>query len=124
MEIKTVMIVDDNEGDQLLTEIEIKEFDPSVEIHKAYDGQEALDKLNEMEKQPDVILLDINMPHMDGLEFLKHYNKCEKKGVVVAMLTSSEQDRDKDAVLKYGFVKKYLVKLLNKVDLEELKKSA
>ena len=121
MDIFSIMIVDDSEADQYLTELVIEEFDPSITILKAHDGQEALDKLDEMSEPPSLILLDINMPRMNGFEFLEEYNKREIQGVVIAMLTSSEQNQDKDKTKKYDFVHTYFNKPLTVDDFEKIR---
>jgi len=124
MKVSSVMIVDDSEGDQLLTKIVIEEFDPSIEVLQAYDGKEALDILVTLSAPPDIIFLDINMPGMNGHEFLEEYNKLNqstlkkstlkkstlKSSTVVLTLSSSNQEEDKRKSLQYSFVKKYIEK--------------
>ena len=114
------MIIDDSDADQFLTEAIIKKTFLSIEIHQAYDGEEALETLDSMDKQPSLILLDINMPGMNGFEFLDEYSKREKQSKVIAMLTSSEQEQDKIKALQHECVHKYLVKPLGTGDLESL----
>lgn len=120
MKITSLMVVDDSEGDQLLTKITIESFDSSITILQAYDGREALDMLAETPAQPDLILLDINMPGMNGHEFLEEYSKTEQKSSVILMLSSSAQESDKQNSLKYPFVKKYIEKPVVLEVLEEL----
>jgi CheY-like chemotaxis protein len=117
MKMSIIMSIDDSKGDQLLNEMAIHNFNPEIEIIEAFDGQEALDLLDNMEKQPDLILLDINMPGMGGIEFLAHYNKREIKTTIVAMLTSSEQEKDKVSVSQYPCVKAYFAKPLTQENL-------
>lgn len=121
MEITSIMIVDDSESDQFLTGAIIEEFDPSITVFQAYDGEEALEKLGAMDEQPDFILLDINMPRMNGFEFLEEYSKQEKRARVIAILTSSDQDQDKEKAMVYNCVQKYFVKPLDVSDLENIK---
>lgn len=123
MDISSIMIIDDSESDQFLARIVIEEFDPTIIIHQAYDGQEGLEKLDEMEEQPAIILLDINMPRMNGFEFLEEYSKREERAVVIAMLTSSEQELDKEKAKKYGCVKTYFSKPLTVNDLATLREA-
>lgn len=110
MKIQSLMIVDDSEGDQLLTKLVVQEFDPSIEILQAYDGREALELLLESSARPDIIFLDINMPGMDGHEFLEEYSQLGQDGTVILMLSSSSQEIDKQKSLRYSFVKKYIEK--------------
>lgn len=121
MDIKTVMVIDDCDADQLLTSITIEEFDESINIIQAYDGEEALQILkNKQNNKPDVIILDINMPRMNGLEFLEVYCKEESPAAVVAMLTSSEQKKDKEIALSYDCVHHYFVKVFNDIDMHKI----
>ena len=120
MNINSVMIVDDNECDQFLTKEIVAELDSSITVFQAYDGEEALEKLEEMCEAPDVILLDINMPRMNGFDFLEEYNKRESNAKVVAMLTSSAQEKDKEKAKKYECVKEFFVKPIDAERLEEL----
>ncbi len=110
----TIMIIDDSEPDQFLSKIAIQKHDPSIEILQAYDGQEGLDILSDLDQQPDVIFLDINMPRMNGHEFLEQYSTWDVQGAVIVMLTSSDQDCDKERSLAYNCVKRYLTKPLDK----------
>lgn len=115
--IKSILVVDDNEGDQIIANYAIQEYDSDIEVFKAYDGSEALNMLDEMATPPDIILLDINMPGMNGHEFLDVYSKKERQSTVVAMLTTSDQLQDKEKCLKFDFVKQYITKPLEKEDL-------
>lgn len=121
MKIKTIMIVDDSEADQLLTSMTIEEYDKNIEVLQAYDGEEALELLNDKQiSNPDVVILDINMPRMTGLEFLEEYSKNKNQASVVAMLTSSEQKKDRELATSYDCVKSYFVKLLDDADMEKI----
>lgn len=121
MTLKTLMLVDDSEADHLLAKIAITQYDKKIHIIQAYDGAEALKMLSNTNNQPDLILLDINMPGMGGHEFLEHYNKLGHHGKVVVMLTSSEQPVDVERCKPYGFVKQFMTKPLSSEKLAELK---
>ena len=120
MQISTAMIIDDSQCDQLLTQICIEKHNPDVKITKAFDGKEALEILAKLDVKPDIIFLDINMPGMDGLEFLKHYDTQKNQSTVIAMLTSSDQEKDKKSALAFDCVKHYFVKTLDNDDLDAL----
>ena len=117
---KTVMIVDDSEADQFLAVITIENLEEEITVLQAYDGQEALDILDGLSAQPDFIFLDINMPVMNGHEFLREYSNREMQASVVVMLTSSLQERDKERSLAYQCVKEYFTKPLEESDLERI----
>ena len=120
MIIKSILIVDDDIVSHMVAQDAITKFDPSIKILQAEDGQEALEVLDSIDKQPDIILLDINMPRMNGLEFLEVYESRDIKACTIAMYTSSENELDKKAVAKYAFVKDYFVKPISVNDLKNL----
>lgn len=115
--ISVVLIVDDNESDHVISRVAIEQYDPGIEILQAYDGEEALKILASADTQPDIIFLDINMPGMDGHEFLQEYAREGNPSSVVAMLTTSDQEADKEKCLTYPFVKEYIVKPLDSDEL-------
>jgi len=120
MSIKSIMIIDDSEMDQYLAKYMIKKYDASIETLQTYDGQEALEVLQSLEKQPDLIFLDINMPRMNGHEFLEKYDNWEGRSEVVIMLTSSDQEQDKEKSMAFKCVKKYCIKPMELPDLKSL----
>lgn len=120
MGINTILVVDDNEGDQLLAQITIEQFDKNIKVLQAFDGNEALDILLTSLDRPDVIFLDINMPGMNGHEFLERYTEYAADSYVVVMLTTSDQSTDREKCEAYPFVKKYLMKPLTVDNLKEI----
>lgn len=118
--IRRVLLVEDSEADQLIGRIAVETFDPTVELMVAHDGQAALELLAQAEAPPDLILLDINMPGMGGHAFLAEFTKSHTPTSVVAMLTSSAQESDKQRCLRYPCVVDYIVKPLEPGDLERL----
>ena len=94
MSLLRVMIVDDNEGDQFLCRYVINQHENDIDIIEAYDGQNALELLEDIEP-PNIIFLDINMPRMDGFEFLEQYEKkYSSKASKIILLTSSVIERE------------------------------
>ena len=105
--LNCVMLVDDNESDNFLHKRVIERSGITDQIVIVMNGQEALDfliskngcgKPENQYCQPELIFLDINMPVMDGWEFLDEYHKLEEsqKGkVVITMLTTSINPTDK-----------------------------
>lgn len=102
VEVKRILIVDDSPNDVELTIAALAENNLANEIVVAEDGVEALDylykrcKFTTYEKgNPAIILLDIKMPKMDGIEVLKHI-RCEPefKLIPVIMVTSSREEKD------------------------------
>ena len=111
MKITSILVVDDDENDQFICEYTIRKFDPSIRVLKALDGAEALDILHR--ETPDAIILDINMPVMNGFEFLDRYAaEFSVHAPVVALLTSSRLGKDRERAMQYSFVKSYFEKPL------------
>jgi len=77
-----------------------------TELEEACDGQDALSKLGAF--APDLILLDWNMPNMDGLTFVKEFRKSDTTTPVIMVTTESERSRVVEAI-KAG-VNNYVVK--------------
>lgn len=118
--VNSIMVVDDSEMDHIIAKFAIQDYDESVEVLSAYDGREALELLDTLSVEPDIIFLDINMPGMNGHEFLVEYAKREQLSIVIAMLTSSDQTEDREKCMSHGFVKKYMVKPLEAEDIRRI----
>lgn len=132
--VKSILLVDDDEATNFLHKIYIEEWGVADNIYTALNGQEALDFLKENEEfrqnKPSLILLDINMPIMNGFEFMEAYKELDdsmKASVVVVMLTSSlhhlDQARANGLDDLNGFINKPLTReqmesILDKVALE------
>lgn len=120
MKLEKIMVVDDSEADQFLTKITIENFKDDIEVEQAYDGKEALELIERTDKQPDLIILDINMPVMNGHEFLEAYDTSSNCGAVIVMLTSSEQPKDRELTEKYSCVSNYCIKPFTAEDLHTI----
>ncbi|MBC3796933.1 response regulator [Acetobacterium tundrae] len=120
MELKTILYVDDNPLDIELTLEAIKENHILNPIIVANDGLEALEYLasngvykNRKPGNPSMVLLDLKMPRMDGLEFLAIVKKDENfKRIPIIMLTSSQEKNDLIKSYNLG-INAYVVKPLN-----------
>lgn len=101
--LNTVLLIDDDEPTNFYTQMIIQDAGCANTIKVAQGGREALDYLaNSHQKSnypsPDLIFLDINMPAMDGWEFLDEYKKLHKESqgkIIVVMLTTSLNPDDK-----------------------------
>jgi len=90
-----ILLVEDNEGDIILTREALKEGKIKNEISVARDGEEALAFLKEAALLPDLVLLDINLPRMNGLELLTIIKQDDDlKKIPVIMLTTSVSEKD------------------------------
>lgn len=96
----SILLVEDNEGDIILTLEALKQARISNEIAIVKDGDQALKYLYKEDefknaKPPDIILLDINLPKIDGLEVLNRIKNDEKLKIIpVIMLTTSDSETD------------------------------
>ena len=93
-----ILLVEDNEGDILLTTEALEDSKIINTITVIRDGKKAVDffeGLNSKADMPDLVLLDINLPKMSGHEVLAYIKKSEKyKHIPVIMLTTSSSERD------------------------------
>jgi CheY-like chemotaxis protein len=115
-----IFIVDDDPIHQQIANIMIRRQGIGEQVRTFSDAQDVLDYLRlyvyDAEQLPDLILLDLNMPVMDGWDFLNDYAGFYKdlaKPIGIFVLTSSIDDKDKKKVDSYSFVKGYLTKPLS-----------
>ena len=116
-----LMLVEDNPQDLELALLALREAIPLSRIHVARDGAEALDFIfcegpyaaRQIGDVPKVILLDLKLPKIDGLEVLKRIkNDPRTKMIPVVVLTSSREQRDVVESYQLG-VNSYIVKPVN-----------
>lgn len=115
-EVKRILIVDDSPNDVELTKAVLTQNNLANEIIVAEDGEEALDYLYKRGKftnensNPAVILLDMKMPKMNGIEVLKIIRTDRQfSAIPIIMLTSSREERDLVESYRYG-ANSYVVK--------------
>ncbi len=103
MSDKIILLVEDNPGDEALTLRALKKNNIEHDVVVAHDGAEALDYLfgegaysgRDTSVMPELILLDLRLPKMDGLEVLKRLRADElTENIPVVVLTSSDADKD------------------------------
>jgi CheY-like chemotaxis protein len=118
-----VLVVDDDRIFNLLSSKTLERMAVVNEIHTATNGQEAIELINDYFQGatalPDVILLDLNMPIMDGFGFIHAFQKLNiagKENVKIIIVTSSQDPKDMDRVKSLG-ITKYLTKPISENDL-------
>jgi len=95
-----VLLVEDSPGDVRLTKEAFRDANQSIHLHVACDGVEAMAFLKHQgayvdAPRPDIILLDLNLPKMDGREVLAHIKDDESlKTIPIVILTTSEAEVD------------------------------
>ena len=112
----TILHVEDDQVDKMVIERVIKRLNLTNNLLHASNGEEALDMLRgtngkkKLEQLPKVILLDINMPKMNGLEFLKELRSDPSLSFIsVFVLTTSNDDQDRKEAYEHN-VAGYFVK--------------
>ena len=95
-----VLLVEDSPGDVRLTQEAFRDANRSVHLHVAFDGVEAMaflrrEGVHGAAPRPDLILLDLNLPKMDGREVLAHIKEDDSlKTIPTVILTTSEAEAD------------------------------
>jgi CheY-like chemotaxis protein len=120
MKLKTILLVEDNQNDIDLTLRAFKEYNLANNVEVVHDGVEAMDYLRFQGKfkernpgNPAVVLLDLKMPRMDGIEVLAEIrNDPSLKLIPIVILTSSREDQDLIKSYTLG-VNAYVVKPVN-----------
>lgn len=125
--IKNVYIIDDDEiiiylTDRLISEEEFCEKNTTFE-----NGLKALDKIKEVleknEALPDLLLVDLNMPVMDGWEFIDQFEKLAlPKPIPIFIFTSSINPIDTEKANQHKSIKGYIQKPLTPIKLDKIKR--
>ena len=111
MNKRIILLVEDNPDDELLAIRALKKNNIMNEVVIARDGSEALDYLfgtgahegRDMSEMPQVILLDLKLPRIDGIEVLRRLRKDDRtKLLPVVILTSSKEERDLSECYRLG----------------------
>ncbi len=124
MKLKHILLVDDSRATNFIHEIVIKETGLVEVISIVENGMEALNYLQDQKNlKPDLILLDINMPKMNGWEFLEKYELLDvnmKAEVVLVMLTTSMNPEDESKAARFSEVSGFENKSLSKEKFEAI----
>ncbi len=120
-------IIDDDQIYQLVMKRTIEQTGLVKSILQFYDGEEAIGYFREMyeviEALPELILLDINMPYMNGWQFLDEFIKIDFKKeykLTIFIVTSSSTAEDMNKAKQYSVVTGYHVKPITKSKFEEM----
>ena len=119
---KNVLLIDDDYIFNFLNQNMLERIEFTSEIYTALNGKEALNLLGYSAPPrfiPDIIFLDLNMPIMDGFDFLEAFKKLNfpnKEKVIIVVVTSSENPTDIKKARQFG-IAHYLLKPINEKDL-------
>jgi DNA-binding response OmpR family regulator len=117
---RTILLVEDDPDHELLTIRALKKANIVNDIYVARDGSEAIDTLlGPNSLRPQVILLDLKLPKIDGLEVLRRIRESESTRMLpVVVLTSSDEESDVIRSYQLG-VNSYIRKPVNFTDFAE-----
>ena len=117
--VRTVLLVDDDEICNMISVSTLTRLNIATKIHVTLSGAQAIDLLNESSKIagaiPDIILLDLNMPVMDGFGFVDAFQKLSlpnKESIRIIIVTSSLDPKDIEKATKMG-IDRVLIKPLS-----------
>lgn len=127
--LNCVLLVDDDKDCNYFHERVLNKMQCVEKIEVAHDGVEALEFLksikNKLGLKPAIIFLDVNMPKMNGWEFLNEYEKldeADKAEIIIVMLTSSLNPDDEKKAKSYNCVSGFLNKFLEEESVNKILK--
>lgn len=121
---RPILVLEDDIVDAMTVRRALKENEIFNDVVIKKDGEEALEYLrNKSNELPSIILLDLNMPRMNGVEFLKIIRQDEKLvSIPVVVLTTSRSEQDKIDTFKLG-ISGYIIKSVNYHEFVEIIKT-
>ncbi len=129
-DLECILLVDDNQSTNFLHEFLIKKTKIDTQVQVAKDGITALEYLTSDNVNysttnnihPGIILLDLNMPEMNGWEFLEEFKKLpkeQKNKTIILMVTSSINEDDKKLAASFSDITDFICKPINQVFLQK-----
>ncbi|WP_045462666.1 response regulator [Sporocytophaga myxococcoides] len=115
MAAKSILLLEDDELDLYSFERAIQKFNLPIDFHSVHNGVEALELLNGVNKIPipDIIVIDLNLPKMDGFEFLEEIRKDRRFDLVrIFVMTTSNEEKNRIRAESFK-IDGYTIKPLN-----------
>ena len=121
VQLESVLLVDDDKITNFLNQRLIEKLSVTKSVKVVCNGKEALEYFQKNSSiLPDLILLDINMPVMDGFEFVDNFKTLGlDKKIVIVMLTTSSNEKDIERIAKNNLVSGYINKPLTNEKLTD-----
>lgn len=103
MPIHSILLVDDDPDDRFVFQDALQSIDTTVSLDTAFDGVDALKKLGENTRLPQLIFLDLNMPRMNGKRFLKEIKSSgQYRSIPVIVYSTSSNPTDVEETKQLG----------------------
>jgi CheY-like chemotaxis protein len=125
--VKKIVVIDDDDIFIFLARNTLMKLNPQLDFQSFADGERALNYFKEKsvleEDMPEIILLDINMPYLDGWGFMNEFNKIMlniNKKVLVYIASSSNSKSDYDKAFNLQGIAGYVVKPIIKTNFKNL----
>jgi CheY-like chemotaxis protein len=114
MKKKSILLIEDDEWDLISFKRTVEKLDIQFELYTAFNGKDALGMLTSRDAiTPDIILLDLSIPKMDGIEFLEALRSHPQlKTLNIFVMTTSSDTLDRTEIEQYG-ISGYFIKPLN-----------
>jgi len=127
MKKANILLVDDDEIYLYLTKRLLNDISEEIAVSSFTDGEQAIDFIKVCTEAkaalPDIILLDVNMPFLDGWGFLKEFKKLKPRledKILIYLVTSSELEKDKKYAQDFEELTGYYVKPISEDNLLEI----
>lgn len=117
--LQQLLVVEDNDDHAELLAQCLEGQEIADEVLRARDGEEALRILSDTTRRPDLILLDLNLPRISGLEVLRHVKRDPRiREVPVVVLTTSDSESDRTSAYRFQ-ANSYLIKHIDFIQFQE-----
>ena len=118
-----ILIVEDDLRARFIWRLALEDGQVNGNVNEAVNGQEAMDLITAAGKAPDLILLDLHMPLMNGFEFLEAFKNSElyNKHTHIYVLTEDDSGENLKRIMNTGMVKNYFPKPLTENHARQLR---